>query len=254
MQIVVGHIVRCNERRARSALDRHVAQSHALFHIEHAYRRAGVFERVPRAARDAELADQEQYQVLGGHAGLERAFERHAQGGGLALHQRLCREHVLHLAGADAPGVGAEGADSTRMTVPAHERRAGQRDPELGRDHVHDALPGVVDIEKLNAVGARVGAQRAYQFRAARHGRIAAAGLGRDEMVLCGEGELRIAYGTPGAAQPVESLRTGEIVDQVAIDMQQCTAVAQIGDHMVAPDLFEQRLRCGHRRAYSSLG
>ena len=54
--------------------------------------------------------------------------------------QALRRQHVAHLRGADAERDGAERAVRRRVAVAAGDRHARLRQPELGPDHVHDAL------------------------------------------------------------------------------------------------------------------
>ena len=72
---------------------------------------------------------------------------------GAALNDGLRRQDMLHLAGADAPGIGADAARCRGVAVAAHQRRAGQRDAELRCDDVDDALPGMVDVDELDAMG-----------------------------------------------------------------------------------------------------
>ena len=61
----------------------------------------------------------------------------------LDLHQRLRREHVLDLGGADAVGQRAERAVRRGVAVAANERHARQREALLGADDVADALADV---------------------------------------------------------------------------------------------------------------
>ena len=69
--VVVGR----DHAGARAGLDRHVADGHALLHVERADRRAGVLDDVAGAAADADLGDQRQDDVLGGHAAAQRALD-----------------------------------------------------------------------------------------------------------------------------------------------------------------------------------
>jgi hypothetical protein len=56
-----------------------------------------------------------------------------------------------------------------------------------------------------------------------------------------GGGELRIAHRIAALAQLLQALHRIEIVQQVTVDVQQREAVAEIGDHMLVPDIGEQR-------------
>ena len=59
--------------------------------------------------------------------------------------QRLGREDVLDLAGADAERQGAEGAVRGGVRVAADHRHAGLGQPQLRADDVHDALLDVAE-------------------------------------------------------------------------------------------------------------
>ena len=72
---IESRIVRRDHAGARAAFDRHVADRHALFHIERADGGAGVFEDAAGAAADADLRDQREDDVLGRDARLQRAID-----------------------------------------------------------------------------------------------------------------------------------------------------------------------------------
>ncbi len=75
---------------------------------------------------------------------------------GLLLDQRLGRQHMLDLRGADAMGQRAEGAMRRGVAVAADDGGAGQGEALLGADDVDDALALVALVEILDAeIGAR---------------------------------------------------------------------------------------------------
>ena len=59
---------------------------------------------------------------------------------------------MRHFGGADAEGVGAERAVGRGVAVAAHDQQARQGQALLGTDDMHDALPGIVQAEQLDAV------------------------------------------------------------------------------------------------------
>ena len=106
---------------------------------------------------------------LGVTPGGAHALEGDAHAPGLALHQRLRRQHVDHLGGADAEGDGAHAAVGAGVAVAAHQQRAGQGDALLGPDDVDDALAGLAEVEQPDApapglVAHVVEASAAYGF------------------------------------------------------------------------------------------
>src|SRR5213595_3305035 len=140
----------CNmsiEAGARARFDRHVADRHALVHGHGADRRARVLDDVPHAAAGADARDDRQDHVLGRDAERQTALDRDAHDLGLPLPERLRGHHVLDLGRADAEGERAERSVGRRVRVATDERDAGQRQPLLRPDDVHDPAPRVVDAE-----------------------------------------------------------------------------------------------------------
>ena len=174
MQIVEGGIVGRDQAGPRAAFDAHVADRHAAFHREAADRLAGVLDDMARAAADADLGDQRQDDVLGRHAGSQPAIDAHLEGLRLRLEQALGRQHVLHLAGADAEGERAERAVRGGVAVAADDGHAGLRQPQLGADDVDDALPVAADAVERDAELARVGCPSARAAWPPAHRRSAA--------------------------------------------------------------------------------
>ena len=74
-----------------------------------------------------------------------------AQALGLALHHGLRGEHVLELRRADAEGERAHAAMGAGVAVAADQRRAGQRQAQLGADDVDDAVAVLADVEQADA-------------------------------------------------------------------------------------------------------
>ncbi len=113
------------------------------------------------AARGADLADDGEDDVLCGHAVRQLAVDVEAHVLRLGLDQRLRRQHVLDLGGADAVRERAERAVRRGVAVTADDGRAGQREALLGADDVDDALPRVelvvvLDAEMRGVVGERL--------------------------------------------------------------------------------------------------
>ena len=160
---------------AAAALDRHVADGHPALHRERLDRRAGVLDHVADAAVDAHPADRAEDQVLGGDAGAELALVADAQRLRLALLQRLGRQHVLDLAGADAERERAERAVGRGVRVAADDRHARLGDAQLRADHVDDALARGADRVDRHAELAR-SCPRASRSACATAGRRSSAG------------------------------------------------------------------------------
>src|SRR5262245_11811598 len=110
LQERIGLLVGRDETCLGAGLDRHVAHRHAAFHRQRADRLPCIFQRVTGAAGGADLADDGENDVLGGDALRQLAVDHRAHVLRLGLDQRLRRQHVLDLGGADAVGERAERA------------------------------------------------------------------------------------------------------------------------------------------------
>ncbi len=150
-EIGVGRLIRRDHAGARSSLDGHVADGHALVHVERANGLAAILDDVARAARDADLADDGENQVLRRDARGQPSAHVDGERARLALQQALGRENVADLRRADAERERAERAMRARVTVPADDGLARLRDPELRADDVNDAALRMPQAEQLDA-------------------------------------------------------------------------------------------------------
>ncbi len=82
-----------------------------------------------------------------------------SDGGPRPLPQGLGRQHVLDLAGADPERQRAEGPVGARVAVAADDGHTGKCQPQLGPDHMDDALAAALDVIERDAELAAVGPQ-----------------------------------------------------------------------------------------------
>ena len=183
--------------------------------------------------------------VLGGDAERQRALDADPHVQRPLLQQRLGRQHVLDLGGADAEGERAERAVRRGVAVAADDRHAGQREALLGADDVDDALADVVDVEQLDAEVAAVLLQRLDLDPRLLLGDALRAVGGRHVVVGHRERRVRPAHRPAGLAQALEGLRAGHLVHQMAVDVEQAGAVLLPLDQVGVPDLVEQRSALG---------
>ena len=203
-------------------------------------RRARVLDRVAGHPADAEAPDRRQDQVLGGDPAAELAGVGDPHRGRPLLDQALGGEHVLDLGGADPERERAEGAVGGRVAVAADDRHPRLGDPELGADHVDDALAlGAQrvdrDLELLAVLFQRLDLDPRQLV--GDHPRDGGAVGGH---VVVGGRERLVGPAHAPALEPqaVEGLRRGHLVDEVEVDVDQA-----VGDLVAVPDLVEQRLR-----------
>ncbi len=163
---------------------------------------------------------------------------------GLALDQRLRGQHMDHLGGADAEGDGAHAAVGAGVAVAAHQQGARQGNALLRSHDMDDALAGLAEIEQLYAPALGLVAHVIEPLRVGLQRFVGASGLGRDDVVERGKGEIGIAH---PVARILDRLQpaAAAVMHEVAADVQERVAVAQIGDDVAIPDLVEQGLT-GH--------
>jgi hypothetical protein len=94
-----------------------------------------------------------QDQVLGIDTRRQPPLEADAHAARLAYCQCLGGQRVLALGGADTPGQCAQATEGAGVAVRADQRHAGQRDALFRRDHMHDALPVITQVEEMDAGG-----------------------------------------------------------------------------------------------------
>src|SRR5262249_1464693 len=92
---------------------------------------------------------------------------------------------------------------------------------------------------------------------AVRIGLVAAAGLGGDGVVLHREGEVGPPHWTVLLLERLEGVRGVQLMQHMAVDVDQLAAVDALGDQMGIPDFFEQgfghdffRRSCGWRLSW----
>ena len=198
------------------------------------------------AAGGADMADDGQHHVLGGHASAELALHAHAQVLHLLGDQALGGQHVLHLAGADAVGQRTEGAVGGGVRVTADHGHARQGGALLRADHVDDALTAVVHLELEDAEVIAVLVEglhlNARHFIDDGFQATLALGLGGRHVVVRG-GDVGVDAPrlAPGQTQPLEGLRRGHFVENLPVNVDQRRTVVAALDLMHLPELVVQR-------------
>ena len=195
------------------------------------------------AATGADASDDRQHDVLGGHARRRIAVDADFHGGRPRLRQRLARQHVLHLGGADAEGQRAESTVRRGVAVTADHGHAGQRETLLGADDVHDALARIAHRVQRDVELVAVRPQHLHLLGRDRVGNGQMQIGGGDVVVLGRHGQVRAAHGAPRHAQAVEGLRRGDLMDEVQVDIEQIGLPAAGADDMAVPDLLAEGAR-----------
>ena len=193
-----------------------------------------------RAAVHPEQADDVQNDVLGVDARAQLTVHLDAADLQRAQRHRLRREHVTHLARADAKRDRAKRPVRARMRIAAGDRRAGLGDALLGPDNVHDPLLAARAVEKRDAKLRAVLAQFVHHRLRER----ILIGLdqlvGRDDVVHRRKRPVRHEDLQPEIAQHPEGLRARHLVDEVRADEELGLAVGQRADRVGVPDFFEE--------------
>jgi len=156
----------------------------------------------------------------------------------------LGREHVLDLGRADTERERGERAVGRRVRIATDDGHAGQTPALLGTGDVHDALANVADVMMGDAVARAVLGQRLELHARDRIGDMVDV-LGR-HIVIRHRFRRRGPPERPlGEFEPLEGLRRGDFVRDVAIDIDQRRAIVEFADEMLIPDFVVERL-AGH--------
>ena len=162
---------------------------------------------------------------------------------------------MFDFAGANPESQCAEGAVSGRVAIAADDRHARLGQAQLGANDVHDALPRIVEIVQPNAELPAILAERVDLLLRDGVGNRQPPIGGRNIVVRRGRGQLGPADFAPAQAQALEGLGAGDLVDQVAVDVED-RLLAGLGVHdVVVPDFGEhgsQGRLSSHRRGICS--
>ena len=153
---------------------------------------------------------------------------------------------MLDFRGADAIGERAECAIGGGMAVAADQRHARQREALLRTDDVDDALTlielvVIFQAEEFCVVGEVSDLRRAFRIGIGQR----TVG-GRDIVIHHQQRLVRRVHFAPRQAQAFERLRARDLVNDMAIDIDQAGAVRRLLDQMIVPDLVVQRAGLGH--------
>ena len=243
-QIGVGRFIRRDHARARSGLDRHVADRHAALHREGPDGASAELEHITLPAARTDLRDDREDDVFRCDARSEGALDRDRHRLERVQREGLGGEHVLDLRGSDAEGHRAERAMRRCVAVSTDDGDAGHREPELRSYDVHDALLDVAErVQAYSELGGIIA--QGLDLRAAGEvGDRLVDGQRRGVVVFRGDREIEPAHGTTGLAEAVERLRARDLMHEVQVDVDEVgRAVLAFDDQVVFPDLLGQSLR-----------
>ena len=191
-----------------------------LFHGERCNRRSGEFVGKAHATFHAEAADHMQHQVLGVHTALQLAINPDASHLELVHGQALAREHITHLAGADAKGDRAEGPVGGGVGIAAGHGEARLGQAQFRGHHMHDPLAATAEAVEGDAVIAAVALQSGEHLLRQGIGKGSGLAGGGNDVIHRGHRALGMAHLEAQILQCREGLRAGHLMDQVQTDEQ----------------------------------
>ena len=241
LEVFEGDLVRSDHAGTGACFDGHVADGHTRVHGELLQRLATVFDHIALAAASADLGDDGQNDVLGGHALRQLAFNVDGHGLERLEAQGLRGHHMFDLGGADAEGQCAERAMGGGVRVAAHDGHARLGEAQHRGEGVHDALVGVAQRVQAHAEFLAVLLERGQLQRAGLVGVRLIDVDGRGVVVLGGNELVNVARLASGQSQAFERLRARDFVHKHQVDVQQIgCAVGALAYQMIGPDLFGQ--------------
>ena len=194
LEVVEGDLIGIDVTATGAALNRHVAEGHALLHREGLNRWTGEFVGVTHTTLHPQGADDVQHQVLGVDPTLELTIHPDSADLELAHRQALARQHITHLTGADAKRNRAEGPVGRGVGVTAGHGHARLGQTQLGGNHVHDPLATAADAVQGDAVLGAVGLERRQHFLRQGIGKGARLGGGRNDVIHRGDRALGVPH------------------------------------------------------------
>ena len=208
---------------------------------------APVFDDIALAAAGADLGDQRQDDVFGRHAGGQLAINVDRHRLEWPQRQRLRRQHMFDLRGADTHCQRTECAMGRGVTVTTDDRHSRLGKTQLRSDDVHDALFDVAHRIEPDAEFFAVTSQCLDLYARHRIGDRLVDVDGGHVVVFSGKRQIGAVHRASGQAQTVEGLRAGDLVHQMQVDIDQVGTRALPGDHnVVVPNLLGHGARHNH--------
>jgi hypothetical protein len=201
---------------------------------------------VAHAAAGADVIDDREDDVLGTASPRKLALDGDRHRAGAVLRQRLRREDVFDLAGADAERERAERTVRAGMGIATDDDEAGLRVPLLGSDHVHDPLTRRPHRVDRDAELRRVDAESVHLASADLVGDGPA--RGRDVVIHRRDGEVGPSHRAAVHPKTIEGLSARDFMNEVQVDVEDVGLTRRPVDDMAFPDLFGERLRRHGRR------
>jgi hypothetical protein len=154
------------------------------------------------------------------------------------------------LGSPDAECVGAEGAMGGGVAVAAHDQETGKGQALLRTDHMHDALPRVVQPEQLHAVLCGVLLDLAHHARELGDGNVRARAARRYVVIGDAEGEPGLGHRNAPLGKLAEGVERA-FVHVMAVDPQQRVAILAAHNLVGRPDLVDDGLGPIHAGKYA---
>src|ERR1700751_238716 len=122
------------------------------------------------------------------------------------------------------------------MAVAAHDQATGKAQAKFRSDDMNDALPGLIDVEELDAAGRRFLPECREQLLADLDGPGPPV-RGRNRMIGGRECQLGIVDLEAATLEIEQPARTAKVMQQMAVDVKEIGILAQSSDDMLVPNL-----------------
>src|SRR4029079_10194746 len=150
---------------------------------------------------------------------------------------------MLYLGRADAVGERTKSPGSSGVAVTAHDRGTGKSESLLRADDVDDALALVELVEILDAEILGI-LRQCRDLPGAFRIRIGFAAIGgRNVVVDHGQGLVGGVHLAAGCTQTLKGLRRGDLVHQMAVNIDQTRPIWLLVNQVVFPDFVVERSR-----------
>ena len=235
-------LVRRDNARPRTCLNRHITNRHAAFHGHCLNGTARELDRIAGTAGSADLANDCQNDVLAADPEAEFARNFNAQLPRLALPQGLRRHHMIDLGRADPERNATKRAMRRGMGIATHQNQTRQGDALFGSDNMDDAMPVISHriVSETHLIGG--GRQNFDRFtHLPRRNVINRLRGGRNAVVRHTEQLVRLPQRQSLRLQGAERPEV-QVVGQVAVYIKQDIAVLAFDDYVLIPDFLEKRL------------
>ncbi|MNI38325.1 hypothetical protein D3C73_924580 [compost metagenome] len=247
LQIIESSFVRCDQTCSCPGFDRHIADSHPLFHCKLTDSFASVLDNISGSKVCAVLCNNAKDQVFCRNTWFTLTYKTDFQSLGFSLLQALCCHYVFYFTCTDTECKRTKRTVSRSMAVAANDRFTRVSKPELRAHNVNYALINRIEVIQSNAKITAIFRQRVDLLLRNWIFDVETI-FSRYVVIHCRKGKLGTTHLASAQSQAFKGLRRSYFVYKMKIDVQNARLALFLINNVIVPDFLIHCLFNSHFR------